>query len=140
MKLFYLDIILLIILHLFGVKSLILCFPNEKSGWRYQQFLLQDTLVVQRLGLYIHCKGHRFNSLVEDLRSCMTCGVAKRKKSIPSSKLSKDIHSSTFLQNYLFPLKNFITHCHLASASSTEVNHDLCIAKPKGHFGNSISK
>ena len=88
-------------------------------------------------------QGSQVQPLVEDLRSCMTCGVAekeKKKKIIPSSKLSKDIHSSTFLQNYLFPLKNFITHCHLASASSTEVNHDLCIAKPKGHFGNSISK
>lgn len=123
----------------FILKSLYFAFQMRNVGRGISSSSSRDSPGGPGVRTLRPLQGSQVQPLVEDLRSCMIHGVAE-KKSIPSSKLSKDIHSSTFLQNYLFPLKNFITHCHLASPSSTEVSHHLCFAKPKGPFGNSIGK
>ena len=40
-----------------------------------------------------HCKGHRFNPWVGELRSCMLCSVAKKKKTLILSIYVKELHS-----------------------------------------------
>ena len=54
-----------------------------------------------------------------------------------SSKLSRDMPLSTFLQRVFVPIEEPpITHCHLVLASTTEVSHDFCTTKPKGHYAS----
>lgn len=75
-----LDIILLKILHLFGVKSLYFAFQMRKVGGDISSSSSRDAPSGPEVRTLQPLQGSQVQPLVEDLRSCMTCGVAEKEK------------------------------------------------------------
>ena len=59
--------------HLHFLKIKVFCFIEKL------QTKTRNSLVVQWLGLWFHCRGHRFDPWSGNLRSHMPSGVAKKK-------------------------------------------------------------